>query len=70
MKRLNKFTKQFRKTKIESTSKSLMTIKTVLDESRDFKIDVEVVFYALMYMRDNPKCQISDAMIASITQWI
>ena len=68
--RLNSIKKRFRKLKAESTAKSLMVIENVLDEARDFKLDAEVVLYAMMYMRDNPGCQISEAMIAGYDEWV
>lgn len=70
MSRLNSIKKRFRKTKSESTAKSLMVIENILDEARDFKLDAEVVLYAMMYMRDNPGCQISEAMIAGYDEWV
>lgn len=68
--RLNSIKKRFRKPKAESTAKSLMVIENILDEARDFKLDAEVVLYAMMYMRDNPGCQISEAMIAGYDEWV
>ena len=68
--RLNNIKNRYRKPKAESTAKSLMVIENILDEARDFKLDAEVVLYAMMYMRDNPGCQISDAMIAGYEEWI
>lgn len=70
MTRLNSIKKRFRKPKAESTAKSLMVIESVLEEARDFKLDAEVVLYALMYMRDNPGCQISEAIIAGSERWV
>lgn len=68
--RLNKIKNRFRRPKAESSAKSLTVIENVIEEARDFKLDAEVVLYAMMYMRDNPGCQISEAMIAGYEEWI
>lgn len=68
--RLHSIKKRFRRPKTESTAKSLMVIDDVLQDARDYKLESEVVLYALMYMRDNPGCQISEAIIAGSERWV
>lgn len=66
----NGFRNRFRRRRQESTAKSLIVIESVLEDARDFRLDAEVVLYAMMYMRDNPDCQISEAMIAGYNEWV
>ena len=68
--KLNRVKNRFRRPKPEPVAKSLIVIENVLEEARDFKLDSEVVLYALMYMRDNPDCQISEAMVMGYEEWI
>ena len=68
--RLSKIKKKLRSPKKESMTKSLVVTDEILKESRDFRLEAEVVVYALMYMRDNPKSQLSEAMVAGYEEWI
>jgi hypothetical protein len=42
----------------------------VLHEADDYGITIEVVTYALKMMKENPKMQISDAIVNSINEWV
>lgn len=68
--RLAKIKRKLRSPRKESMTKSLIVTDEILKESRDFRLEAEVVGYALMYMRDNPKSQLSEAMIAGYEEWI
>ena len=55
---------------VEDIHRSLDIVEHVLNEARDLGCEVEIVTYALKIMKENPKLQISDAIIASINEWV
>ena len=55
---------------VEDIHRSLDIVEHVLNESHDLGCMVEVVTYALKMMKENPKLQISDAIVASINEWV
>lgn len=68
--RLAKIKRKLRSPRKEPMTKSLIVTDEILKEARDFRLEAEVVVYALMYMRDNPKSQLSEAMVAGYEEWI
>ena len=50
--------------------RSLDIVEHVLHEAHDLGCSVEVVTYALKMMKENPKMQISDAIVSSINEWV
>ena len=55
---------------VEDIHRSLDIVEHVLNEAYDLGCEVEIVTYALKMMKENPKLQISDAIIASINEWV
>ena len=55
---------------VEDIHRSLDIVEHVLHEAHDLGCSVEVVTYALKMMKENPKMQISDAIVSSINEWV
>ena len=55
---------------VEDIHRSMDVVTYVLHEADDYGITVEVVTYALKMMKENPKMQISDAIVNSINEWV
>ena len=55
---------------VEDIHRSLDIVEHILNEARDLGCETEVVTYALKMMKENPKLQISDAIVASINEWV
>ena len=55
---------------VEDIHRSLDIVEHVLNEAHDLDCSVEVVTYALKMMKENPKMQISDAIVNSINEWV
>lgn len=55
---------------VEDIHRSLDIVDHVLNEARDLGCETEVVTYALKAMKENPKLQISDAIVMSIEEWV
>lgn len=45
-------------------------IDEVLDQAIEAGLEVEVIYWALRTMKDNPKLTPSEAMILGVTEWI
>ena len=54
----------------EEFSRSLDVVDWVLQEAIDLKIEVEVVTFALKFMKEDPELDISTAMIAAYDNWV
>jgi hypothetical protein len=46
------------------------TINTVLQDAEQYNQQVEVVYYALKYMKENPKLTITEAIMLGHDEWI
>ena len=55
---------------VEDIHRSLDIVEHVLHEAYDLGCSVEVVTYALKMMKENPRMQISDAIVNSINEWV
>ena len=55
---------------VEDIHRSMDIVEHVLNEAYDLGCATQVVTYALKMMKENPKLQISDAIIASINEWL
>ena len=55
---------------VEDIHRSMDVVTYVLHEADDYGITIEVVTYALKMMKENPKMQISDAIVNSINEWV
>jgi peptide subunit release factor 1 (eRF1) len=54
----------------EEFSRSLDVVDWVLQEARDLRIEVEVVTFALKFMKEDPDLDISTAMMAAYDNWV
>lgn len=54
----------------EEFSRSLDVVDWVLQEARDLKIEVEVVTFALKFMKEDPEMDISSAIMAAYDNWV
>jgi peptide subunit release factor 1 (eRF1) len=54
----------------EEFSRSLDVVDWVLQEARDLRIEVEVVTFALRFMKEDPALDISTAMMAAYDNWV
>lgn len=55
---------------VEDINRSLAVVDAVLHDARDFSLEVEVVTWALKYMKENPELTISDAMVLGYEKWL
>jgi hypothetical protein len=54
----------------EDIHKSLDIVDAILHDARDFKLETEVVTWALKYMKRNPNLTISDAITLAYEEWV
>lgn len=55
---------------VEDIHRSLAIVEHVLRDARDFKMETEVVTWALKRMKENPKLDISDAIQLGYEEWL
>lgn len=55
---------------VEEISRSLDIVEHIIREANDFGLTTEVVTWALKSMKENPKQDISDAIIAGYDEWL
>jgi chorismate mutase len=55
---------------VEEISRSLDVVDHIIREANDFGLTTEVVTWALKSMKENPKQDISDAIIAGYDEWL
>lgn len=55
---------------VEEFHRSLEVVDIVLKDAMDFGMEIEVVTWALKLMKNNPKMDISDAIITSYEEWV
>ena len=48
----------------------LTLIKNILSEAQSHMLEVETVYYALKYMKEDPSISISEAMTLGYLEWI
>jgi len=48
----------------------LEIIDEILDQAIENGLEVEVVYWALKAMKDNPTLQPSEALVLGVTEWI
>ena len=48
---------------IEEQLETIEYINTLMDEVKKYNLEGEVIYYALKYMKENPKVEIYDAFI-------
>ena len=54
----------------EEFHRSLEVVDIVIKDAMDFGMEIEVVTWALKLMKNNPKMDISDAIITSYEEWV
>jgi hypothetical protein len=59
-----------RKKSIECIHQSIDVVTYYLNDAHDFGLASEVVAYALKYMKENPKLDISEAMAMGYEEWL
>ena len=55
---------------VEEISRSLDVVDHIIREANDFGVTTKVVTWALKSMKENPKQDISDAIIAGYDEWL
>lgn len=55
---------------MEDIHRSMDVVTYVLHEADDYGLTVKVVTSALRIMKENPKMQISDAIVAGLDEWV
>jgi hypothetical protein len=55
---------------VEEIHRSLDVVEHIIREANDFGLTTRVVTWALKSMKENPKQDISDAIIAGYETWI
>lgn len=69
-KKLKEITAKRRSRPVEDIHRSMDIVEHVLHEAEDFGLTAEVVTWALKYMKENPKLDISDAIILGYEEWV
>jgi predicted DNA-binding protein len=69
-KELKKITAKRRLKPVEDIHRSLDIVEHVLREAEDFKLTAEVVTWALKHMKENPRLDISDAIVLGLDEWV
>lgn len=68
IKRIKKFALKKQKRSVEELHRSFEVVDFIMREAHDFGITTSVVTWALKSMQDNPKQDISDAIVAGYEQ--
>ena len=55
---------------VEDIHRSMDVVTHILHEAADYGLTAEVVTSALKIMKENPKLQISDAIVLGLEEWI
>ncbi len=55
---------------MDSTRSSLNLIDSLLTDAQKYRLEAEVVYWALKYMQENPTLTIDDAIIMGYEEWI
>ena len=55
---------------VECIHQSIDVVSHYLNDAYDFGLASEVVAYALKYMKQNPKLDISEAMVKGYEEWL
>ncbi len=45
-------------------------IDSQLDKAIEFEMEVEVIYFALKYMKENPSVSPAEAFVMGVTEWI
>ena len=67
--KLKEVTAKKRKRPVEDIHRSLDIVEYILHEADDFGITPKVVTWALKCMKENPKLDISDAIVLGYEKW-
>jgi hypothetical protein len=68
--KLKKITCKNKTRPVEDIHRSMDIVEHVLHEATDLGIAPNVVTWALKYMKQNPKLDISDAMVMALEYWV
>lgn len=67
--KLKEVTAKKRRRPVEDIHRSLDIVEHILHEAEDLGITRNVVTWALKYMKENPKLDISDAIVLGYEEW-
>ena len=67
---LKKITAKRRSRPVEDIHRSMDIVEHVLRDAEDFGLTAEVVTWALKYMKENPRLDISDAIVLGYEEWV
>jgi hypothetical protein len=67
--KLKEVTAKKRRRPVEDIHRSLDIVEHILHEANDLGITTNVVTWALKYMKENPKLDISDAIVMGYEEW-
>ncbi len=48
----------------------MQAISSMLDEALEYGLEVEVIYWALKYMRENPTISPVEAFALGVTEWV
>ena len=68
--KLKKITGKHKTRPVEDIHRSLDIVEHVLHEASDYGITAQVVTWALKLIKENPKLDISDAMVLALEEWL
>jgi len=52
------------------TDEDVKTVKEALFHATEFKLEVEVISYALKYMKENPSLTVGEAITLGYFEWV
>ena len=54
----------------EEVEKQMEVIDSQLDKAIEYGMEVEVIYFALKYMKENPSSTPAEAFVMGITEWV
>lgn len=55
---------------MENKKEQMEVIDKMLDSAIDFGMEVEVIYWALMFMKENPNVSPAEAFALGVAEWV
>lgn len=54
----------------QTTQQEMELISNMLDSALEYGMEVEVIYFALKYMKENPNISPAEAFALGVTEWV
>jgi len=54
----------------DNITEQMEAISDLLDTAIDYELEIEVIYYALLYIKEHPELSPAEAFQLGITEWI